>query len=76
MLLKLRGLLTINHWPSSIALILVFLGFYQNFALVAHVALAVRVSVVENMRLACGLALGDSRHGSTVVGTAGAGALL
>ncbi len=57
-------------------LLLVFLGFYQNFTLVAHVALTVRIGVVENMRLASGLALGNRRHSSPVVCPTGAGTLL
>jgi hypothetical protein len=58
------------------SLLLFFLRLYQNLALVAHVALAVGVGVVENMGLASGLALGNGRDGSPVVRTAGAGTLL
>ena len=57
-------------------LFLHFLRLYKDFALVAHIAFTVGVGVMEHVRLASSLALGDGRHGSTVVRTAGAGTLL
>jgi hypothetical protein len=57
-------------------LLLVFLGFYQNLAFVAHVSLTIRVGMVKNMRFASGLALGNCWHCGTVVRPTGAGTLL